>query len=619
MLVTEKRWNEEYIVFLIAAHAMIENILKDKFLEAHRLTMIRRLCMGLARDTAFFMGYGQLAPNNSPPTIRPPQFAPGNSTPLQFAPDNSPPTQFAPEQIAPTHNSPPMTFEKKEITKSVAKYLLTNGGLFLLVTVYVVGGAYIFRLIEYDGFQKSLERHSNVSYQLEENRSALARNIWDIRRQANFSDSVRELMMVYHSQVAKAMQDDYYTGRKKNVTDMRNGWTITSAILFTITVVTTIGYGHVCPTTSLGQTVTIFYALAGVPLMLMFLANIGDLMARVFRLAYGRCCCYICWKKRKENYEINRRRITDMRQSRLAQRAWASTPGGLSDVGRDNKAFIPEDADKDSRILSAPLGGRTDDQEPARRRTTNKLYKQWKKLRHTMTDTPDPAQTPAYDIYEVIEDPDDDGVINVPISLTVVVIAAYLFIGAILFSTWNGWSWITGAYFSFVTLATIGFGDLVPGWDDIRQTRGQIKVACSILYIVIGLAVLSMCFNLMMEEMISKFTWLGRRLGIIEDQESTAGGNGSGKKSAGAFTVDDDKLFLVEKRSRQPSPASTIPDAKMIEAAKNSPRQEVLPVGRRRHKVDSDPKHQNFKSFFHVLPPLSRRLIWNVVDGRRRV
>lgn len=49
-----------------------------------------------------------------------------------------------------------------------------------------------------------------------------------------------------------------------------------------------------------------------------------------------------------------------------------------------------------------------------------------------------------------------DAVINVPISLTLVIIAAYIFLGAVLFAAWNGWSWITGAYFSFVTLSTIG-------------------------------------------------------------------------------------------------------------------------------------------------------------------
>ena len=39
----------------------------------------------------------------------------------------------------------------------------------------------------------------------------------------------------------------------------------------------------------------------------------------------------------------------------------------------------------------------------------------------------------------------------------------YLVIGAILFSAWEGWSFLEGFYFTFITLTTIGFGDFVPG------------------------------------------------------------------------------------------------------------------------------------------------------------
>lgn len=116
----------------------------------------------------------------------------------------------------------------------------------------------------------------------------------------------------------------------------------------------------------------------------------------------------------------------------------------------------------------------------------------------------------------MMEDPDDE-IINVPISLTLVVIAAYVFVGAVLFASWNKWTWIKGAYFSFVTLSTIGFGDLVPGWDEVGTTQGDLKLAISCVYIVFGLAVLSMSFNLMMEEMFSKFRWLGQKLGIVND------------------------------------------------------------------------------------------------------
>lgn len=57
----------------------------------------------------------------------------------------------------------------------------------------------------------------------------------------------------------------------------------------------------------------------------------------------------------------------------------------------------------------------------------------------------------------------------------------------------------------------------MPGWTEASTTTGKIKMAVSSFYIILGLAVLSMSFNLMMEEMIAKFKWLGKKLGIVDE------------------------------------------------------------------------------------------------------
>jgi hypothetical protein len=44
-----------------------------------------------------------------------------------------------------------------------------------------------------------------------------------------------------------------------------------------------------------------------------------------------------------------------------------------------------------------------------------------------------------------------------------VVMGWYIFLGSLLFTFWEGWSYVTGSYFCFITLSTIGFGDIVPG------------------------------------------------------------------------------------------------------------------------------------------------------------
>jgi hypothetical protein len=36
-----------------------------------------------------------------------------------------------------------------------------------------------------------------------------------------------------------------------------------------------------------GKTLTILFAIIGIPLMLLFLTNIGDVMAQIFRLVYS--------------------------------------------------------------------------------------------------------------------------------------------------------------------------------------------------------------------------------------------------------------------------------------------------------------------------------------------
>ncbi|KAG5448929.1 hypothetical protein CSKR_103451 [Clonorchis sinensis] len=57
------------------------------------------------------------------------------------------------------------------------------------------------------------------------------------------------------------------------------------------------GYGYTTPKTAQGKILTIFYALIGIPLVVLYLSNIGDYLADVFRALYSRTCRNTC-----ENY-----------------------------------------------------------------------------------------------------------------------------------------------------------------------------------------------------------------------------------------------------------------------------------------------------------------------------
>ncbi|VEN62404.1 unnamed protein product [Callosobruchus maculatus] len=67
-------------------------------------------------------------------------------------------------------------------------------------------------------------------------------------------------------------------------------WSFSSSFLYSLTLITTIGYGSVSPRTTWGKLVTILYALVGIPLMLLYLSATGDVLARSFRRLYGKMC-----------------------------------------------------------------------------------------------------------------------------------------------------------------------------------------------------------------------------------------------------------------------------------------------------------------------------------------
>lgn len=52
--------------------------------------------------------------------------------------------------------------------------------------------------------------------------------------------------------------------------------------------------------------------------------------------------------------------------------------------------------------------------------------------------------------------------IPIPIIVSVMVLLMYIFLGSVFFHSWEGWDFVSAAYFSFITLTTIGFGDFSP-------------------------------------------------------------------------------------------------------------------------------------------------------------
>lgn len=100
---------------------------------------------------------------------------------------------------------------------------------------------------------------------------------------------------------------------------------------------------------------------------------------------------------------------------------------------------------------------------------------------------------------------------GVPISISIMILICYITLGAALFHRIQTWNVLESIYFCFTSLGTIGFGELEP--------KGNIAQYAASAYILIGLSVVAMCFNLIRMEINS---WLRRFDGEHVDEKSHA-------------------------------------------------------------------------------------------------
>lgn len=240
------------------------------------------------------------------------------------------------------------------------------------------------------------------------------------------------------------------------------------------------GYGSVAPKTAIGKAVTIGYAVIGIPLTLLYLSVVGALLSRLARSVFSRalCCClctkcgYCCLDERtmtsKEHKEKVRRHDDYRSQTLHLQEPYyvrspsgtiisASQAHGVSSSAKDKSQSLNFLRDCDSM---------------------------------SCTDTDSKMSLRGLSILA-------------PISLCLAAIFVYIFFGAFVLYQLEGWSPIDGVYFCFMSLSTIGFGHLAPGATQNNGASSGTIWFCSI-YIMTGLALTAMCFNVLHDEIVHR-------------------------------------------------------------------------------------------------------------------
>ncbi|XP_076666312.1 TWiK family of potassium channels protein 18 [Andrena cerasifolii] len=95
--------------------------------------------------------------------------------------------------------------------------------------------------------------------------------------------------------------------------------------------------------------------------------------------------------------------------------------------------------------------------------------------------------------------------ITVPSTACLWVTFGYVLGGSIMFAEWEGWDYLDSAYFCVTSLCKIGVGDLVPGWTHGDLTAdSQTKLIINFVYLLLGMGLIAMCYDLMKEDVYVK-------------------------------------------------------------------------------------------------------------------
>ncbi|RCN49802.1 Ion channel [Ancylostoma caninum] len=203
-------------------------------------------------------------------------------------------------------------------------------------------------------------------------------------------------------------------------------WTWLGSMFYAGQLYTTIGYGYPTTNTTAGRVTSIFYILFGIPIFLIIIKDIGRLMSRGLRKLY-------------KKLRGSRQKIVESKPIRLISHPFMSANKSDSHNGKNGHHHRKE----------AELEAQHQNKVNARLHAQNAF----------------------------------------PIPIALAMLFLWILFSSGLFCYWEQeWGYLTSVYFFFVSISTVGLGDIVFLRPDM--------MIFNFLLILIGLALLSMCFNL---------------------------------------------------------------------------------------------------------------------------
>uniref|UniRef100_A0A1I7S3L0 TWiK family of potassium channels protein 7 n=1 Tax=Bursaphelenchus xylophilus TaxID=6326 RepID=A0A1I7S3L0_BURXY len=235
-------------------------------------------------------------------------------------------------------------------------------------------------------------------------------------------------------------------------------WSFSDSILFSFTIITTIGYGNLAPRTFQGRLFCILYALIGIPFTLLAIADLGKFFSELIETFdyYSRRFQRKLKKmyRRKRGFEFGS--ALSLTKSSFKNDDISSIENGEMIQSLDDmKDGIKSDVDHESN--KKPLDDEDEEDQP---------------ISHGL---------PLLAIFVI-----------------------YSFTGALLMSAYEpDMSFFKALYFNFITLTSIGLGDVVP--------KSESFMVVTLLYIAIGLALTTIAIDIA-ADYLKKLHYYGRKI-----------------------------------------------------------------------------------------------------------